>query len=282
MANTRTFNLSIDGAVLKAVGSDVGNFEREQWVDQIVIAPAERYIVHARFPDSGTYAVTNRVQGIDHLNGRFFPQVDTLGFVHISQEQTTPDLAASFSVLREDRFTQAEIDQYRPLFDKAIDHRLVLTLETDSLPFVVERLMQFDSAYFNPVEWSGTMPMMNWASTPEQAQWILRDPDTGRENMDIDWDFTVGDVIKIRLTNEREAFHAMQHPVHIHGQRFLVLERNGMPNTNLVWKDTMMLPVGASADILLELSNPGRWMIHCHIAEHLESGMKTVFNVKSP
>ncbi len=38
VANTRTFNLSIDGAVLKAVGSDVGNFEREQWVRQIVIA----------------------------------------------------------------------------------------------------------------------------------------------------------------------------------------------------------------------------------------------------
>ena len=126
------------------------------------------------------------------------------------------------------------------------------------------------------------MPMMNWASTPEQVRWILRDPDSRRENMDIDWDFAVGDIVKIRLTNEREAFHAMQHPVHIHGQRFLVLERNGVPNTNLVWKDTMLLPVGASADILLELSNPGRWMIHCHIAEHLESGMKTVFNVRSP
>ena len=33
-------------------------------------------------------------------------------------------------------------------------------------------------------------------------------------------------------------------------------------------------------DILLELSNPGRWMVHCHIAEHLESGMKFVFDVE--
>jgi FtsP/CotA-like multicopper oxidase with cupredoxin domain len=32
-------------------------------------------------------------------------------------------------------------------------------------------------------------------------------------------------------------------------------------------------------DILLELSNPGDWMLHCHIAEHLESGMKMVFRV---
>jgi FtsP/CotA-like multicopper oxidase with cupredoxin domain len=38
--------------------------------------------------------------------------------------------------------------------------------------------------------------------------------------------------------------------------------------------------VGATVDILLELSNPGDWMLHCHIAEHLESGMKMVFRVE--
>ena len=52
--------------------------------------------------------------------------------------------------------------------------------------------MQLDSIYFAPVEWSGTMPMMNWASTGRQVRWILRDPATGRENMDIDWRFRRG------------------------------------------------------------------------------------------
>ena len=42
----------------------------------------------------------------------------------------------------------------------------------------------------------------------------------------------------------------------------------------------MLLPVGSVTDILLEISNPGRWMVHCHIAEHLESGMKFVFEVE--
>ena len=79
--------------------------------------------------------------------------------------------------------------------------------------------------------------------------------------------------------NDRGAFHAMQHPLHIHGQRFLVLSQNGVPNDNLVWKDTVLLPAASTTDILLELSNPGRWMIHCHIAEHLEAGMKMVMNV---
>ena len=109
------------------------------------------------------------------------------------------------------------------------------------------------------------------------VRWILREPSTGRENDDIAWRFALGDVVKIRLHNDRFAFHAMQHPLHIHGQRFLVVAQDGVPNPHLVWKDTVLLPVGSVTDILLEISNPGRWMVHCHIAEHLESGMKFVF-----
>ena len=45
------------------------------------------------------------------------------------------------------------------------------------------------------------------------------------------------------------------------------------------WLDTVLLPVASTTDLLLELSNPGSWMVHCHIAEHLESGMKMVFTV---
>jgi FtsP/CotA-like multicopper oxidase with cupredoxin domain len=144
----------------------------------------------------------------------------------------------------------------------------------------IEQSMNLDWIYFNPVEWSGTMPVMNWATSGAEVQWLLRDPRTGAENDAIDWAFKVGDVVKVRVTNDRAAFHSMQHPLHIHGQRFLVLEQNGVPNENMVWKDTVLLPTGSTTDILLELSNPGRWMVHCHIAEHLESGMKFVFDVE--
>ena len=279
VSNTRTFNLSFGGAPMKVVGSDVGNYEREVWVQSVVIAPAERYIIHVRFPSAGRYPLVNRVQAIDHLNGRFFPQVDTLGVIRTSDRPVGIDHADSFGALREDVAATASIDPYREHFDRPVDRELILTMETENLPFVVERLMRFDSTYFHPVEWAGTMPMMNWASTPNQVRWILRDPATGNEDMDIDWQFRVGDVVKIRLANLREAFHAMSHPIHIHGQRFLILEENGVANDNLVWKDTMLLPVGSTADILLELTNPGRWMLHCHIAEHLESGMMMAFTV---
>src|SRR5205814_8270882 len=64
------------------------------------------------------------------------------------------------------------------------------------------------------------------------------------------WHFRRGEPAKIRLVNERRAFHGMQHPIHLHGQRFLVLAVNGVPNADLAWKDTVLVPAGATVDIL--------------------------------
>ena len=313
VSNTRTFNLSFEraeegnrggeggrtdgtetvsggrpvAARMKVVGTDVGAFEREEWVESIVLSPAERYIVHVRFDQPGDYALLNRVQGIDHLGGSFFSETDSLGVVRVAAAATGPDAqqspaALAFDSLRTNIPAAREIALLREHFDDAIDYELTFTLEASGIPFVVDRLMRFDSAYFHPVEWSGTMPMMNWNSSSEEVRWIIREPSTGRENMDIAWDFEVGDVVRIRLHNERRSFHAMQHPFHIHGQRFLVLSRNGVPNENLAWKDTVLLPTGTTTDILLEITNPGRWMAHCHISEHLESGMRMLFGVADP
>lgn len=289
VSNTRTFNLSFGApdvrrARMKVVGTDVGAFEREEWVESIVLSPAERYVVHVRFDQPGDYAMLNRVQGIDHLGGRFFQETDTLGTVRVTPNPLgsagrRSSTALAFDTARANLHAAREIALFREYFDDPVDHELTFTLETGDIPFVVDRLMRFDSAYFHPVEWSGTMPMMNWNSTSEEVRWIVREPASGRENMEIEWEFSVGDVVKLRLHNERRSFHAMQHPFHIHGQRFLVLARNGVPNENLAWKDTVLLPTGTTTDILLEVTNPGRWMAHCHISEHLESGMRMVFTV---
>ena len=265
---------------VKVVASDVGRFEREVMAESVVISPAERYVVEVRFEEPGEFTLANRVQAISHREGVFFDESRVMGRVVVDPEPTPLDHARAFETLREHADVIRDIDAYREHFDRPVDHALDLTLEVEDLPRPVEQSMLYDWAYFNPVEWSGTMPMMNWASDGGQARWILREPGTGRDNMDIRWRFRVGDVVKVRLHNDRNAFHAMQHPLHIHGQRFLVLSQNGVPNDNLVWKDTVLLPTGSTTDILLELSNPGRWMVHCHIAEHLEAGMKFVFEVE--
>ena len=103
---------------------------------------------------------------------------------------------------------------------------------------------------------------------------------THAENTDIDWRFRVGDQVKIRLVNEMAGDHPMHHPFHIHGAgRFLVLSRDGGVEPNLVWKDTVLLRTGETVDILLDVSEPGIWMAHCHIAEHHETGMMFSFEV---
>ena len=279
-ASARTFNLSFPGARMKVVASDVGSYEREAWVESVVIAPAERYVVHVRFDHPGTVALVNRVRALDHLYGRFFAETDTLGVVEVAGERAAPDLRAGFAALRRDSATVADVERYRRAAAEAPEKSLVLTLETRDLPPLSRRLMQLDSIYFPPVEWSGAMPMMNWASTGRQVRWILRDPETGRENMDIGWRLRRGVPVRIHLVSERRSAHAMQHPIHLHGQRFLVLAVNGVPNENLVWKDTVLVPAAGAVDILLDPSNPGRWMAHCHIAEHLSAGMMMGFEVE--
>ena len=67
---------------------------------------------------------------------------------------------------------------------------------------------------------------------------------------------------------------------HLHGAgRFLVLARDAAPEPNLVWKDTVLVRTGQTVDILFDVTNPGLWMAHCHIAEHMQSGMMFSFTV---
>jgi FtsP/CotA-like multicopper oxidase with cupredoxin domain len=130
------------------------------------------------------------------------------------------------------------------------------------------------------IEWEDDMLELNRRTTPANMRWMLVDRETGAANHAIAWRFTVGDRVKLRLVNEMDSDHPMHHPFHVHGAgRFVVLARDGVPEANYVWKDTVLVRTGETVDILLDVTNPGRWMAHCHIAEHHESGMMFSFDV---
>jgi FtsP/CotA-like multicopper oxidase with cupredoxin domain len=130
------------------------------------------------------------------------------------------------------------------------------------------------------IEWEDDMVAVNRLTTPANMRWKLVDRTTGAANAAIDWRFTEGDRVKIRLVNEMDSDHPMHHPFHLHGAgRFLVLARDGAPEPNLVWKDTVLVRTGQTVDILFDVTNPGLWMAHCHIAEHMQSGMMFSFTV---
>ena len=121
-----------------------------------------------------------------------------------------------------------DVDRFRPYFDKEPDQRLTLTVKPNSLPLATVQFMNVDTAYFAPGRVDDAMPDMNWLSTSKQVRWILREDATGKENMDIEWRVKQGSVVKLRIFNDPKSFHPMQHPIHLHGQRMLVVSRDGV------------------------------------------------------
>jgi FtsP/CotA-like multicopper oxidase with cupredoxin domain len=72
----------------------------------------------------------------------------------------------------------------------------------------------------------------------------------------------------------------MDHPFHLHGFFFQVLEVNGFEAAFTAWKDTVNVPKGGTVKIAwMPDDRPGNWMYHCHILEHHEAGMMAGFTV---
>ena len=80
---------------------------------------------------------------------------------------------------------------------------------------------------------------------------------------------------------EIENLVGMDHPFHLHGFQFQVLDRNGVPEPYRSWKDTVNVPKHQSARFIVRYENyPGKWMYHCHILDHEDHGMMGVLEVR--
>lgn len=72
---------------------------------------------------------------------------------------------------------------------------------------------------------------------------------------------------------------AWPHPMHLHGHSFRVLTRNGAPTQRREWQDTVLMAPRERVEIAFLADNPGDWMFHCHILEHMAAGMMAVIRV---
>jgi FtsP/CotA-like multicopper oxidase with cupredoxin domain len=130
------------------------------------------------------------------------------------------------------------------------------------------------------LEWEDLMPEINRASEPSNVRWMLIDRESGAENGAITWAFTVGDRVKIRLvTRWSRITRCTTRSMSTAPGASSSCRVRASRNPTLVWKDTVLVPAGWTVDVLLDVSNPGLWMAHCHIAEHAQSGMMFSFNV---
>ena len=305
-ANTRTFKVALPGARMKLVGGDSGHVEHEEFVEDVVLAPSERVVVDVLFDKPGDLTLEHRTPE------RVYP----LAAIRVSDERIEPSYAEQFEVLRTNADMVAERERVAPYLDAEPDRTLGFIAEMDmeapegpyacpmhpevvsdepghcpkcQMKLVPAALVdagadhghEHSHATADGIEWEDDMVEVNRMTTPANMRWKLVDRDTGAENAAIDWRFRVGDRVKIRLLNEMAGDHPMHHPFHVHGAgRFLILSRDGTTEPNLVWKDTVLVRTGETVDILLDLTNVGRWMAHCHIAEHHESGMMFSFTVE--
>jgi FtsP/CotA-like multicopper oxidase with cupredoxin domain len=346
-ANTRVFNVTIPNVRMKLVGADSGHYEREEFVDAILIAPSERVVIDALFDEPGVLTLVHRTPAREYR----------LATIVVDEGDARPASSVDFDLLRVNEDMARERERIVPYFSAAPDKTLAFVAELDmgvpdgrvvyscpmhpdvvsdepgSCPKCGMKLLAIsapaDAHYVCPthpkvtsdaphhcpecgmklvpaqfasadrdkqgldeqtgghthdssqgIEWEDDMAEVNRVTTARNTTWKLIDRATGAENAAIDWRFRVGEQVMIRLINEIESDHPMPHPFHIHGAgRFLVVARNNVPEPNLIWKDTVFVRTGEVVDILLDVTNAGVWMAHCHIAEHHESGMMFSFRV---
>jgi FtsP/CotA-like multicopper oxidase with cupredoxin domain len=375
-ANTRVFNVALPGAQMKLVGADAGRYEREELVEEVLLAPSERVVVDVHFAEAGELELEHRTP----------ERTYRLASVNVSDEPPEQSFADGFRQLRTNADMVDQRERVEPYLkappDKTLSfvaemdmgvpegvevvyvcpmHAEVVSAEPGNCPKCGMRLLAQaaeETTYVCPmhpevtsdkpdrcpncgmkllpenmvaageghgnehhdhehghhaqeehgghghhghhghgdhqhgepdhahdvaqgIEWEDDMVEVNRMTTQANMRWKLVDRDTGAENAQIDWTFRVGDQVKLRLVNEMDSDHPMPHPFHVHGAgRFLILARDDVVEPNLVWKDTVLVRTGETVDILLDVTNPGRWMAHCHIAEHHESGMMFSFNVE--
>jgi FtsP/CotA-like multicopper oxidase with cupredoxin domain len=348
-ANTRVFKAALPGTRMKLVGGDSGHVEREEFVEEVILAPSERVVVDVLFDRPGDLVLEHRTPE------RVYPLVA----IRVSEQSAEPSLDEQFHVLRTNADMAAERERIAGYLDAEPDktlafiaemhmeapagpvvyacpmhpevvgegpghcpkcgmkllaveapattytcpmHAEVVSNEPGHCPDCGMKLLPavlvaeaggghtheghehghegHDHTTAGGIEWEDDMVEVNRMTTPANMRWKIIDRDTGAENAAIDWRFRVGDRVKIRLLNEMAGDHPMHHPFHVHGAgRFLILNRDGVVEPNLVWKDTVLVRTGETVDILLDVTNVGRWMAHCHIAEHHESGMMFSFEV---
>ena len=259
-ANTRVFKVELPGARMKLVGGDSGRCEREEFVEDVVLAPSSGSCSTCCFDAPGALALEH------HTPDRTY----RLAAITVTSEAARAAAGREFEALRSDPELAAERRGLPPHLrggarqDAGLRgrdglrrprrrcrrvvvytcpmHPAVITSEPGRCPDCGMKLLpaamvaqaadahesadagDHAHAAAGGIEWEDDMVEVNRITTPANMRWKLIDRTTGAENTAIAWQFKVGDRVKIRLVNEMDSDHPMHHPFHVHGAgRFLIL-----------------------------------------------------------
>jgi FtsP/CotA-like multicopper oxidase with cupredoxin domain len=122
-ANTRVFNVTIPGAQMKLVGADSGHYEREEFVDEVLLAPSERVVVDVLLAEPGEFALEHRTPEKSYR----------LAAIKVADDPAEPDLAQHFGELRTHPDMEAERVRIAAVLDAPPDKTLSFVAEMDEV-----------------------------------------------------------------------------------------------------------------------------------------------------
>src|SRR5829696_3495307 len=120
-ANTRVFKVGVAGARMKLVGGDSGHVEREELVDEVILAPSERIVVDVLFDRPGAVSLEHRTPE------RTYPLVQFT----VADERAEPELAEEFESLRVNKDLSAERERIAPYLEAEPHKTLAFVAEMD-------------------------------------------------------------------------------------------------------------------------------------------------------
>jgi FtsP/CotA-like multicopper oxidase with cupredoxin domain len=105
--------------------------------------------------------------------------------------------------------------------------------------------------------------------------WALNGIVAHRDDMDPLLVFARGRTQVLEISNQT----AFDHPMHLHGHSYRLLSRNGQSVPHRPWLDNVLLGPEERVEVAFVADNPGDWLFHCHVLEHMAAGMAAVFRV---
>ena len=120
-ANTRVFNVGLSGARMKLVGGDSGRYEREVFVEEVLLAPSERVVVDVLFGRPGQLTLEHRTPDRRYQ----------LAAITVDEGKAEPSFAKQFEVARRNADMVAERKRVAPYLSAAPDKTLAFVAEMD-------------------------------------------------------------------------------------------------------------------------------------------------------
>ena len=104
-----------------------------------------------------------------------------------------------------------------------------------------------------------------------EFNWLLLNGKAGPANTPLI--VKLGDRVRIRLIN----LGMDHHPIHLHGHTFHITGTEGGRIPHAAWLpgNTVLVGVAQARDVEFVASNPGDWMLHCHMPHHMMNQMSS-------